>query len=69
MDIAAGGMRSMYAPKSALSVIRSQCLIKKAIAPQPTKLSSPQFRVAILVGFWGKGEGEKGKKKPLTFTL
>jgi DNA adenine methylase len=23
----------------------------------------------ILVGFWGKGEGERGKKKPLTFTL
>jgi hypothetical protein len=23
----------------------------------------------ILVGFWGKGEGEREKKKPLTFTL
>jgi hypothetical protein len=23
----------------------------------------------ILVGFWGKGEGEKGKKKPLTLPL
>jgi DNA adenine methylase len=23
----------------------------------------------ILVGFWGKGEGERGKKKPLTFNL
>ncbi|AUB43454.1 hypothetical protein COO91_09635 (plasmid) [Nostoc flagelliforme CCNUN1] len=25
--------------------------------------------MTILVGFWGKGEGERGKKKPLTFTL
>jgi len=25
--------------------------------------------IPILVGFWGKGEGERGKKKPLTFTL
>jgi len=22
-----------------------------------------------IVGFWGKGEGERGKKKPLPFTL
>ncbi|YAG07646.1 hypothetical protein NSTC731_03971 [Nostoc sp. DSM 114167] len=25
--------------------------------------------MAILVGFWGKGEEERGKKKPLPFNL
>ncbi len=31
-------------------------------------LLEPHLR-PILVGFWGKGKGEKGKKKPLTLTL
>jgi hypothetical protein len=35
----------------------------------PKKSGQKVKGVSILVGFWGKGEGEKGKKKPLTFTL